>query len=79
MPIRVHFPGAVNSKFTTDLNFVRPAEMGAMPTYRILNQDGVIVDKDREPLDVTEEEALKMYKDMLTGVLFLLRQYPVKC
>ncbi|KAF2837485.1 2-oxoisovalerate dehydrogenase [Patellaria atrata CBS 101060] len=63
---RVHFPGAVNSKFTTDLRFERPSTQPGIPTYRILNQDGVVVDKDREPSDVTNGEALKWYKDMLT-------------
>ncbi|KAJ9667309.1 hypothetical protein H2201_002510 [Coniosporium apollinis] len=62
----VHFPGAVNSKFTTALDFERPSEKPAMPTYRYMDQDGAIVDKNREPIDVSDEEAIKMYKDMLT-------------
>ena len=37
-----------------------------MPTYRILDQDGVIVDKARDPPAVSDEELLKMYHDMLT-------------
>ncbi|KAK4997830.1 hypothetical protein LTR60_007717, partial [Cryomyces antarcticus] len=37
-----------------------------MPTYRVLDQDGVIVDNDKEPPNVSEEEVFKMYKDMLT-------------
>lgn len=63
----VHFPGAINSKFTTDLEFVRPSSKTAMPTYRILDQDGVVVDKDRTPSDIPDEEVLKMYTDMLSG------------
>ena len=62
----VLFPGAVNSKFTTTLKFAAPSEDGAMPTYRILDQDGVIVDKARDPPAVSDEELLKMYHDMLT-------------
>ena len=37
-----------------------------MPTYRILDQEGVIVDKDRQPPDISNEELVKMYKDMVT-------------
>jgi len=37
-----------------------------MPTYRILDQEGVIVDKDRQPPDISSEELVKMYKDMVT-------------
>lgn len=37
-----------------------------MPTYRILDQDGVIVDKDREPPSISDEEVIRMYKDMVT-------------
>ncbi|KAK5680037.1 hypothetical protein LTS10_007985 [Elasticomyces elasticus] len=62
----VLFPGAVNSKFTSALSFAKPSELDAMPTYRILDQDGTIVDKDREPPDVSTSELLKMYKDMVT-------------
>jgi 2-oxoisovalerate dehydrogenase E1 component alpha subunit len=37
-----------------------------MPTYRIMDQSGNLVDKSRDPPDVSDEEVLKMYKDMLT-------------
>lgn len=37
-----------------------------MSTYRILDQEGQIVDKERAPPDVSDEEALKIYKDMVT-------------
>ena len=38
-----------------------------MPTYRILDQDGVVVDKDKSPAKIPDEEIIKMYKDMLSG------------
>ncbi|KAK3673898.1 hypothetical protein LTR78_006100 [Recurvomyces mirabilis] len=62
----VLFPGAVNSKFTTSLRFSRASEDDAMPTYRILDQEGKIVDKDQSPPDISTELLLKMYKDMVT-------------
>lgn len=68
---RVHFPGAVNSKFTTTLNFQTQNPDEALPTFRIVDQDGVVVDKERAPLDVTDEEALAWYRDMLEGPLAL--------
>ncbi|KAI9840482.1 MAG: hypothetical protein M1837_001588 [Sclerophora amabilis] len=64
--ISVHFPGAVSSKFTTNLSFQRPSALPAISTYRIMDSDGKIVDEARAPKDVSAEEALKLYKDMLT-------------
>jgi 2-oxoisovalerate dehydrogenase E1 component alpha subunit len=62
----VHFPGAVHSKFTTTLNFKSPTSADAMPTFRILDQSGQIVDKSRSPPSLSDEEIVKLYKDMLT-------------
>ncbi|KAL7270194.1 hypothetical protein RUND412_007101 [Rhizina undulata] len=68
----VHFPGALNSKFTSTLDFVRPQDIPAIPTYRLINTNGVVVDKTREPT-VLKEKALKMYRDMVaTSVMDVL-------
>ncbi|CUS09049.1 unnamed protein product [Tuber aestivum] len=61
----VLFPGAVNSKFTHELKFQRPQDLPAIPTYRLIDTHGEVVDKSREP-DISQELALKMYKDMIT-------------
>ncbi|CAO1597033.1 hypothetical protein XANCAGTX0491_000863 [Xanthoria calcicola] len=61
----VHFPGAVDSKFTTKLSFEHPSTHPAIPTYRFMDSDGVVVDNAREP-DVSDEEVLKWYTNMLT-------------
>jgi 2-oxoisovalerate dehydrogenase E1 component alpha subunit len=37
-----------------------------MPTYRVLDQDGVVVDKQAKSPDISDEEVIKMYKDMVT-------------
>jgi 2-oxoisovalerate dehydrogenase E1 component alpha subunit len=37
-----------------------------MPTYRVLDQDGVVVDKEAHSPDISEEEAIRLYKDMVT-------------
>ncbi|KAL1964798.1 hypothetical protein VTN77DRAFT_6665 [Rasamsonia byssochlamydoides] len=62
----VRFPGAVNSKFTSELAFSRPSTFAAMPTYRVMDSDGVIVDTSRGPPDVSDEEVITWYKNMLT-------------
>jgi 2-oxoisovalerate dehydrogenase E1 component alpha subunit len=62
---RVQFPGAVNSQFTTGLKFSRASEDDAMPTYRILDQEGRIVDSAQQPPDISDFEALRLYKDMV--------------
>ncbi|KAL7266592.1 hypothetical protein RUND412_010856 [Rhizina undulata] len=68
----VHFPGALNSKFTPTLDFVRPQDIPPIPTYRLINTNGVVVDKTREPT-VSKEKALKMYRDMVaTSVMDVL-------
>ena len=63
----MHFPGAVDSKFTTRLSFEKPSTHSAIPTYRVMDSDGVIMDKGQAPLDVGDQEILTWYKNMLTG------------
>jgi 2-oxoisovalerate dehydrogenase E1 component alpha subunit len=63
---RVHFPGAVNSRFTTSLNFARASEDDALPTFRILDQEGRVIQKEHEPTDLSDEEVIKIYKDMVS-------------
>lgn len=41
-----------------------------MPTYRVIDQEGNMVDKNRPPPDISGEEVVKLYKDMLTGIKF---------
>ncbi|KAJ1337915.1 2-oxoisovalerate dehydrogenase E1 component alpha subunit [Microdochium nivale] len=60
----VSFPGAVKSAFTDSLKFHLSAESPAMPTYRVVDQDGSIVDESFVP-DISEEEIVKLYKTML--------------
>ena len=68
---RVHFPGAVNSKFTTQLAFEHPSTHPAMPTYRVMDSDGVVVDESRKPSGISNEEILTWYRNMLTGMSLL--------
>ena len=61
----VSFPGAVKSEFTNKLKFELPAEFPAMPTYRVLDQHGNVVDPSFKP-DLEDNEVIKLYRDMLT-------------
>lgn len=70
----VNFPGAVQSKFTSDLKFHKPQDATAMPTYRYIDADGVVVDKSRT-IEIGQEKALKIYKDMVTTSVMDLIMY----
>lgn len=61
----VSFPGAVKSAFTSDLKFALSADSPALPTYRVVDQDGNVVDQSFKP-DLSDEEVVKLYKTMLT-------------
>lgn len=60
----VSFPGAVKSALTNELRFAIPADYPALPTYRVVDQDGEIVDQTFKP-DIGDEEVVKLYKTML--------------
>ena len=63
---RLHFPGALNSKFVSDLRFVRPSEHDAIPTYRVMDSDGIVVDRSRVPTDISTKEITTWYRNMLS-------------
>ncbi|RPB24423.1 hypothetical protein L211DRAFT_784783 [Terfezia boudieri ATCC MYA-4762] len=70
----IHFPGAVKSKFTSALQFQSPGGAPAIPTYRLMDTDGVVIDKSNVP-KVGKEMALKMYRDMVTVSIMDLIMY----
>jgi hypothetical protein len=61
---RVLFPGALNSEFTDKLSFIQPSQQDAIPTYRVMNQYGEIIDKEIG-VETEDEEALQIYKNMV--------------
>lgn len=61
----VSFPGAVKSAFTSDLRFALPSDHPALPTYRVVDQDGNIVDQSFKQ-DLSDEEVVELYKTMLS-------------
>ncbi|KAI8866568.1 hypothetical protein GQ42DRAFT_181237 [Ramicandelaber brevisporus] len=61
---RASFPGAQNSYFSSDLAFTNAVT--PIPTYRVMDTSGEIVEGADAPAGMTEEHAVKMYKDMVT-------------
>ncbi|KAK4160012.1 2-oxoisovalerate dehydrogenase subunit alpha, mitochondrial [Cladorrhinum sp. PSN259] len=61
----IMFPGAIKSAFSSTMRFEQPAEYPALPTYRAVDQHGVVVDPNFVP-DLSDEEVIKLYHDMLT-------------
>ncbi|KAJ2760719.1 hypothetical protein IWQ57_006231 [Coemansia nantahalensis] len=57
------FPGALDSEYTHSLRFVSSTE--SIPTYQVMDTDGRVLDTANEP-QVTKEEALTIYRNMLT-------------
>ena len=68
----VRFPGAIDSKFTERLEWSNPAERNTLPTYRVMDSDGIIVNRDK-PFEMSNDEVVKLYKDMLTSKILLHR------
>lgn len=61
---RLRFPGALEAKFTTNLKFENPKEKEVIPCYRVMDSEGVIVDKSYKR-DFSDEEAVKLYTTMV--------------
>jgi 2-oxoisovalerate dehydrogenase E1 component alpha subunit len=61
----VSFPGAVKSAFVNTMHFEQPSSYPALPTYRAVDQHGDVVDHAFKP-DLSDEEVIKLYRDMLT-------------
>jgi 2-oxoisovalerate dehydrogenase E1 component alpha subunit len=61
----VSFPGAVKSAFCHTMKFESPSNYPALPTYRVVDQHGVVVDPDFK-LDLSDEEVIQLYRHMLT-------------
>jgi len=51
------------------MSFVTARDLPSIPTYRVMNSDGEMVDKTRSPPNVSDEDVLTWYKNMLQGML----------
>jgi 2-oxoisovalerate dehydrogenase E1 component alpha subunit len=46
------------------MEFMQPSQAKAIPTYRVMNQYGEIIEKEIGT-ETTDDEALQMYKNMV--------------
>ncbi|KIW34654.1 uncharacterized protein PV07_01421 [Cladophialophora immunda] len=60
------FPGATGSPLSTKMDFLVPKSLPPIATYRVMNAEGRVQDDARAPPDVTDEQVLEWYKNMLT-------------
>lgn len=65
--LRPRFPGALKSALVDKMEFVTASTQPVIPTFRVLNSDGVIENESQELLNVEDEQILTWYKNMLTG------------
>jgi hypothetical protein len=63
---RARFPGAPSTQMTTKMEFVTPTQFPVIPTYTVMNSEGNLEDQQRQNPEVSEEQALGWYKNMLT-------------
>jgi 2-oxoisovalerate dehydrogenase E1 component alpha subunit len=49
------------------MQFITPATLPPIPTYQVLDSNGQLKDSNRAEPDVTEEQVLTWYQNMLTG------------
>ena len=60
----VHFPGAMQSFFTNDLNFISGLDRG-IPTYQVMDQHGDVTVAEQDP-QLSQDELTRLYNIMLT-------------
>jgi len=63
------FPGAMESPMTTQMDFTTPSQVACIPTFHVMDRKGALADETREPPQVSDNQALTWYKNMLTGTL----------
>jgi 2-oxoisovalerate dehydrogenase E1 component alpha subunit len=49
------------------MEFLVPQNLPPIATYRVLDREGKMMDQTRPSPDVSEEQAVEWYKNMLTG------------
>lgn len=61
------------------MDFLKPAEIPSIATYHVMDSDGSVKDPSRGSPNVTDEQVLEWYKNMLTGRLEYTFSLGVKC
>lgn len=60
----VNFPGIRNTEYINSIQFNLPENIDSIPIYRVLDQNGNILDKTQEP-NFNKEFVQKMYRNMI--------------
>lgn len=53
------------------MTFIKPQELPPIATYRVFDMNAELQDPERQQPDVTNEQALQWYKNMLTGITYV--------
>jgi 2-oxoisovalerate dehydrogenase E1 component alpha subunit len=69
----------VNSKFTSEMIFTQPSAFPTIPTYRVIDSDGVHVGEPNRFPEVSDDEVVSWYKNMLTGAFHSWVDIAVAC
>jgi hypothetical protein len=64
---RPKFPGAKTSPVSSTMDFVTPQRLPPIATYRVLDVEGKMVDANRPAPDISHDQALEWYRNMVTG------------
>lgn len=54
------------------MDFLQPSTLPPIATYRVLNSDGDLVDDNRNPPAVLDEQVLLWYRNMVMGTYSIL-------
>ena len=49
------------------MDFISPQKLPPIATFRVMNMKGEVEDKTRGSIEVTDEQALEWYRNMVTG------------
>lgn len=49
------------------MDFISPQKLPPIATFRVMNMKGDVEDETRAPIQVTDEQALEWYRNMITG------------
>lgn len=62
----------MDSPLTSKMEWVVPTDTPRIPTYHIMNSDNKLQDPAENISDITKDDVLKWYKNMVTGECGLL-------
>jgi hypothetical protein len=52
------------------MEFISASPLNIIPSYHVMNSEGELQDPTRQPPDISDEDVLSWYKNMVTGACF---------